>query len=303
MKDHPDKAALVEELRKKDDEIERLASKLEAARGQIVARQWLAEMGELAAGVAVEIQTPLSFMNNFNQVSIELFAELAETLEEKRSALDPDTMEDLEELVHDIKGNMERVAEHSRRASVVVDRMIAFARSDGRFYPTDLNALVSVHASLAIQCVKAFDASLAVRVHESLDPGLGRVSVAPEDMARVVLNLVDNACHAMIERRRLEGGGPLALSRSEGEYVPTLTLHTRRREDGVEIRVRDNGTGMPDQARGRVFEPFFSTKPLEHGAGLGLSHAAEIVRRHRGSIRAESEPGSGTTMTISLPGL
>ena len=282
------------DLRRRSDELAAATAELAAARDQIVARQALVEIGELASGVALEIQTPLSYMDNFTLVSQELFAELTDTLEKKGRALDVEAMSALKEIVTDIEGNMERLARHSRRANDVVARTIALARTDGEVQPTDLNELVSFYGSLGCHSAKALDAGFTILVEEDLDPEVGQVSVAAESMARVMLNLVGNACHAVSERRRLE---------ASDAYVPTLRLGTKRREDRVEIRIRDNGIGIPEDARERVLTPFYTTKRPENGTGLGLSRSVEVVRRHRGSLKVESEPGRSTTVTVSLPGL
>ena len=284
-----------------DPELARAASALATARGQIAARQALVESGAVAAGIAYQVQTPLSFVDNFTNVSRELFAELTATLQEKGKGLDLETLEEIHEIVSDIEGNMERVAEHSRRANDTVARMLALGRSDGSFRPTELNELVSRYAALAHDSARALDASFAARLWEDYDEAVSRVAIDASGIARVVLNLVGNACDAVRERLRLADGERRGRAAGGGEYEPTLWLSTRRDDDGVTIRIRDNGSGISDRAIGKVFEPFFSTKPPEQGAGLGLSRAAEIVRRHRGSIRAESEPGRGTTMTVLLP--
>ena len=278
------------------------ASELAAARDQIVARQALVEMGEAAAGVAYQIQTPLSFVDNFTKVSRDLFGELTTALQENGKGLDLETLEEIHAIVTDIEGNMERVAQHSRRANDAVTRMLALGRSDGTFRPTDLNEIVSRYGTLAVDGAKARDATLAVRLVERYDEAVDQVAVDAEGIARVVLNVVGNACHAVDERRRLVNGERRGLPERAGDYEPTVWLRTRRVDDAVTIRIRDNGSGIPERALGRVFEPFFSTKPPGEGTGLGLSRAAEIVRRHRGTIKADSDPGRGTTVTISLPG-
>ena len=283
-----------DEAERKTDEVSAATTELAAARNQIAARQALVEMGEVSAGVALEIQTPLSFMNNFTQVSKELLAELAQTLATGGRSLDIETMTALNEIVTDIEGNMERLARHSHRANEVVARTLALARSDGEFQPADLNELVRFHAVLGCQGAKALDPGFGVRVVETYDPAVGEVSVAAESMARVVLNLVWNACDAMNERRRLVP--------NDDAYVPTLQSSTKRREDRVEIRIRDNGIGIPEHVLDKVLNPFFTTKPPEQGTGLGLSQSADTVRRHRGDLRIESKRGRGTTVTISLPG-
>ena len=256
----------------------------------------------MAAGVAYQVRTPLSFVDNFTNVSRELFAELTAILGEKGAALDPDTLAEVQGIVSDIEGNMERVTEHSRRANDAVFAMLALGRSDGRFRPTDLNELVRRYGTLAHDSAKALDASFAARLWEDYDEAVSRVAVDPEGIARVVLNVVGNACHALRDRLRLADRQRRGVAEGGDEYEPALWLSTRRSDDWVSIRIRDNGSGIPERALGKVFEPFFSTRPREQGAGLGLSRAAAIVRRHRGSIRAESEPGRGTTMTVLLPG-
>ena len=291
MKKKPDQAAIA-----------RAAAELASARDQIVARQALVEMGDVAAGVAYQVQTPLSFVDNFTKVSRDLFAELTASLQEKGTGLDLETAEEIHEIVTDIEGNMERVAEHIRRANDVVAGMLALGRSDGICRPTDLNEVVSRYGALALDSARARDAFFAPRLVERYDEAVGPVTVDAEGIARVVLNLVANASHAVSERRRLANGERRGHAGSGADYEPTVWLRTKRVEDAVTIRVRDNGIGIPERALGRVFEPFFSTKPPAEGAGLGLSRAEEIVRRHRGFIGAESEPGRGTTVTVSLPG-
>ena len=250
-------------------------------------------MGELTAGVAHEIRNPINFVINFSQTSAELVAELSEILEAAETGLEGETADEVAEIRDDLISNMERIGEHCDRANRIVETILTLGKDTGSLQPTDLNSLVSHHAELAYQSARAMDDSVEVEIVERFDSEIGQITLAPEGMARVVLNMVGNSCYAVAERER--------SAEREADYVPTVWLETRMAGEEVEIVIRDNGSGIPSDAITKVLNPFFTTKPPDVGAGLGLSQSADIVRRHGGHIKVVSEIGGYTEMTIVLP--
>ena len=284
---------MAEDLKVKNDELARVVSDLLTAQDQIVARQKLAEMGELTAGVAHEIRNPLNFVINFSQTSAELVSELSEILDAAEMELDGDAANEIDEIRNDLIANMGRIAEHCDRANRIVETILTLGKDTGSLQPTDLNNLLSHHAELAYQSARALDDSFEMRLVERFDPEIGQIALAPEGMARVILNMVGNSCYAVADRR--------SSAERDGGYVPTLWLETRLVGDEAEVVIRDNGSGIPSDAISKVLNPFFTTKPPDVGAGLGLSQSADIVRRHGGHIKVVSEVGRYTEMTIVLP--
>ncbi len=280
---------MAEDLKVKNDELARVLSDLLTAQDQIVARQKLAEMGELTAGVAHELRNPLNFIINFSHTSTELVSELSEILDAAKDGPDSEVAEIRDDLI----SNMERIANHCDRANRIVETILTLGKDAGSLQPTDLNDLLSHHAELAYQSARALDDSFEMKLVERFDPDIGQIVLAPEGMARVTLNMVGNSCYAVAERQR--------SSDRDADYIPTVWLETRLAGDEVEIVIRDNGSGIPSDAISKVLNPFFSTKPPDVGVGLGLSQSADIVRRHGGYIKVASEIGRYTEMTVVLP--
>ena len=280
---------MAEDLKAKNDELARVLSDLLTAQDQIVARQKLAEMGELTAGVAHELRNPLNFIINFSQTSAELVSELSEILDSAENS--PDSQ--VAEIRDDLISNMDRIADHCDRANRIVETILTLGKDTGSLQPTNLNDLLSHHAELAYQSARALDDSFEMKLVERFDPDIGQIVLAPEGMARVTLNMVGNSCYAVAERRR--------SADRDADYVPTVWLETRLAGDEVEMVIRDNGSGIPSDAISKVLNPFFSTKPPDIGVGLGLSQSADIVRRHGGYIKVASEIGRYTEMTVVLP--
>ena len=312
---------LAEELTSKNDQLETALGDLEKAQDQIVMREKLAALGELTAGVAHEIKNPLNFIKNFSEVSIELLDEL---LEEVRSlagdrkktdgeapgddgaddGADDDTAELIDEIAGDLTGNLKTIHEHGERANNIVQSMLQMGRGSGERRPANINALLSEHAKLAYHSARASDPDFNIDLQEDFDPGIGEVEVIPQDLSRVFLNMVTNACYATHERRMaLKEADPSAVKLKEGRanYEPQLRLTTRGTEDSIEIRIRDNGSGIPAELVEKIFHPFFTTKPTDKGTGLGLALSSDIVRQHGGDIRVETEAGEFTEMIIELP--
>ncbi len=281
---------LAEEVRSKNTELERVLEELQKAQDQIVLREKLAALGELTAGVAHEIKNPLNFVNNFSQISIELIDELRELLEGADS-LGEEKRTQIGDIFDDLSTNLGKINEHGKRADSIVRGMLRHGRSGGDLEPSDLNAMLLECARLAYHSARASNTDFNVTLHEDLAPDMGLVDLVPQDWSRVLLNLITNACDATDEQRRKEGSG---------SYEPGIWLITRRSGDEVEIRIRDNGTGIPDALREKIFNPFFTTKPTDKGTGLGLSLSHDIVQQHRGELRVESETGKYTEMIITL---
>jgi len=299
---------LAEELKGKNEQLETALGELEKAQDQIVMREKLAALGELTAGVAHEIKNPLNFIKNFSEVSVELMDEM---LEEIRAVLkaregedEDDTSGLIEEIAGDLTGNLKTIQEHGQRANNIVQSMLQMGRGSGERRPADINALLSEHARLAYHSARASDSNFNLEIQEDLDSGVGEIEVIPQDLSRVFLNMVTNACYATHEKRMgLKESDPDAVKLKEGgaDYEPLLRLTTRSLDDSVEIRIRDNGNGIPDELVEKVFHPFFTTKPTDQGTGLGLALSSDIVRQHGGSIRVETEAGQFTEMIIELP--
>ena len=288
---------LANELQGKNDELESALGELEKAQDQIVMREKLAALGELTAGVAHEIRNPLNFVKNFSEVSEELLVELKEVLDESGDALTTDQKGLIEDISGDLSGNLERIGSHSERANRIVHDMLMMGRGSAEWQSTDINGLLDEYARLAYHSARASDADFQLDLQHDLDPEAGELEIIPQDMGRVFLNVVGNACYATDQRRRTASEQGLSIT----DYMPTVNLTTRRTEDVVEIRIRDNGTGMPPEVAEKIFNPFFTTKPTGQGTGLGLALSNDIVREHGGTIQVESAPDEYTEMIIRLP--
>ncbi|MFC6222393.1 ATP-binding protein [Hymenobacter artigasi] len=261
---------------------------LRTTQAQLVQSEKMASLGELTAGIAHEIQNPLNFVNNFADVSAELITELEE---EKQK---PDRDLDLEaELLADLKQNLLKISQHGGRAASIVRGMLEHSRtSSGERTPTNLNQLADEYLRLAYHGLRAKDKTFNATLKPDFDPALPPVEVIAQDLGRVLLNLLSNAFYAVRQRQQ----------RGEAGYAPTVGISTRRVGEKVEIRVRDNGQGIPEAVRAKIFQPFFTTKPTGEGTGLGLSLSYDIVTQgHGGTLSLTSQEGSFTEFLISLP--
>ena len=284
---------LAEDLRGKNDELEAVLADLRKAQDQIVMREKLAALGELTAGVAHEIKNPLNFVKNFSEVSAELLEDLKEILPEPNSVLSKDSQAEIDEICDDLTGNLERIRQHGNRADGIVRDMLMMGRGSSDRRPANINSLVREHSNLAYHSARAVDPDFQLHIVSDFDKELDEreIEVVPQDLGRVVLNMVSNACHATDEKRR-SGVKP---------YMPTLEIGTNIAGDRVRIVVRDNGHGIPDHVIDKIFNPFFTTKPTDKGTGLGLALSNDIVREHGGQIRVQSEPGEFAEMTVEIP--
>ena len=284
---------LANELREKNEELESTLAQLHRAQDQIVVREKLAALGELTAGVAHEIKNPLNFVKNFSEASQELVAELNEELADDAERMDTEQQSLVREICDDLTENMTRIRHHGERADRIVRDMLKMGSDSGEKQPTDINGLLEEHARLAFHSARAADPDFQLEIEEDLDPAVGQIEVIPQDLGRVFLNMVGNACHATDARRRNK--------HADAGYNPKLRIATKRFETRVEITIRDNGTGIPPDVIDKIFNPFFTTKPTDQGTGLGLALSNDIVRQHGGEIRVDSEPGRHTQMVVVIP--
>ncbi len=290
---------LVEELaavlQERNDELQQVLEELRLAQDKIITQQKLAELGELTAGVAHEIRNPLNFVKNFSEVSEELIDELKEILDELADNITDEQRDYIDEISQDLTGNLERIRHHGARANRIVEDMLQLGRGGGEVRPVMINDLLNEHALLAYHSARAMDPDFQLDLKHEFDPDAGEWPVIPEDMGRVFLNMVSNACHATDDKRRA------LVEKGEPGYMPTLWLTTKRTDDAMEIRIRDNGDGIPDDVIDKIFNPFFTTKPTDKGTGLGLALSNDIVREHGGAINPVSVPGEYTEMVVVLP--
>jgi two-component system NtrC family sensor kinase len=282
-----------EAIRAARDAAEAALRDLQAAQASLVHAQKMAALGQLTAGIAHEIKNPLNFVNNFAGLSVELLGELKEATAEAIGALHSSKRAEILETIGILTGNLEKIAEHGRRADGIVRGMLQHSRGGtGDWQVTDLNALVEESLNLAYHGARAQDQDFKVELELDLDRNLTPIEVVSQDVNRVLLNLISNGFYAVTKRGR-EGNGA---------FSPALQIATRELGEGVEVRVRDNGVGIPAEDYEKLFQPFFTTKPTGEGTGLGLSISYEIVTlQHGGTITFDSEVGDFTEFTVRLP--
>jgi signal transduction histidine kinase len=272
-----------------------LAASLEDLRttqDRLVQTQKLASLGQLTAGIAHEIKNPLNFVNNFSGVSAELIDELQETLGKVK--VDANTLAEITELTNTLRDNLDKIAQHGKRADAIVKNMLLHSREgSGEHRLVDVNALVEESLNLAYHGARAEKQGFKIYMERSFDPAAGQIDVYPQEITRAILNLISNGFYAATKRKEQDS--------SDG-YEPTLTASTKNLGDKVEIRIRDNGPGVPPEVREKMFNPFFTTKPAGEGTGLGLSITHDIiVKQHSGSIEVDTQPGEFTEVRITLP--
>jgi len=269
--------------------LEQTLSNLKSTQSQLIQSEKMASLGELTAGIAHEIQNPLNFVNNFSEVSNELIKEIQDI---RHKTQDQGNITEEDEILSDIASNLEKINHHGKRAADIVKGMLQHSRnSSGVKERTDINALADEYLRLAYHGLRAKDKSFNAKFETRLDPTLPKVNVVPQDIGRVVLNLINNAFYAVT----------LRLSKGEDSYQPTVWLATRKLNDTIEISIKDNGPGIPDSIKDKIFQPFFTTKPTGQGTGLGLSLSYDIVKAHGGELRVETIEGEGSEFVIQLP--
>jgi signal transduction histidine kinase len=282
------------EIRAARDAAEAAYRDLKAAQANLIQAEKMASLGQLTAGIAHEIKNPLNFVNNFADLSVELLDELKETTAPAIAALGQDKRTEIDETISMLTGNLEKIAEHGRRADGIVKSMLEHSRgTSGERRSVDLNELVEEALNLAYHGARAQDASFNVTLERDFADAITPIELVPQDITRVCLNLFGNGFYAAIKRQR-EG--------SDAKFKPTLRVSTRDLGDAVEVQVRDNGIGIAPEIKDKLFQPFFTTKPTGEGTGLGLSISYDIVtQQHGGTITVVSEVGDFTEFTVRLP--
>ncbi len=283
-----------EEIRAARDTAERALQELKTTQASLLHAQKMAALGQLTAGIAHEIKNPLNFVNNFAGLSVDLLDELKDTVEPAIAALDENKRAEVDEVVGMLTGNLEKIAEHGKRADGIVTSMLAHSRGgSGERQSVDVNSMVEEALNLAYHGARAQDRNFNITLERELDRNVAPIELVPQEVTRVLLNLFGNGFYAATKRSR-EG--------SEAAFRPMLKVATRDLANEVEIRVRDNGTGIPPELRDKLFQPFFTTKPTGEGTGLGLSISWDIVtQQHGGTITVDSREGEFTEFTIRLP--
>jgi signal transduction histidine kinase len=272
-------------IREEKKTLESTLDNLKAAQKQLIQSEKMASLGELTAGIAHEIQNPLNFVNNFSDVNKELLTEMNEEI-------DKENFGEVKAIAADVINNEEKINHHGKRADAIVKGMLQHSRSStGVKEPTDINALADEYLRLAYHGLRGKDNSFNVTMKTDLDNSIGKINIIPQDIGRVLLNLYNNAFYAVNEKKK----------NNDEKYQPSVSLLTKKINDKVEIRVSDNGNGIPQKVIDKIFQPFFTTKPTGQGTGLGLSLSYDIIKAHGGEIKVETKEGEGTKFIIQLP--
>ena len=284
---------LSEELQDKNETLESTLVELHNTQDQVVSKQKLAEIGELAAGIAHEVRNPLNIISNFSATSRSLMEELLEIMAEEDA--DPDERaQDIAEITGNLTSNMTRIAENCDRASNIIQDVTNMSRGQASApRPVQFNKLLHDYAMLTYQATRAQDNDFNVSFVEQYDDTVGEVVCVPEEISRVFINIAQNACYATNEK--------VLDPETPEDYRPTIWLSTSRNGNNVTASIRDNGNGIPDAVAEKMFNPFFTTKPTNEGTGLGLSLSYDIVRHHGGTIEVQTETGQFTEMRVALP--
>jgi two-component system NtrC family sensor kinase len=276
------------ELQGQKEELQKTLNELKATQSQLIQSEKMASLGELTAGIAHEIQNPLNFVNNFSEVSNEL-------LDEMNEELNKGDIDEAKAIATDIKQNLEKINHHGKRADAIVKGMLQHSRTTSAVKePTDINKLADEYLRLAYHGLRAKDKSFNATLKTEFDETIGKIEVIPQDIGRVILNLITNAFYATNEKQ--------ALRQAQGDnYEPTVTVATKKVGDTVEVSVKDNGNGIPQKVLDKIFQPFFTTKPTGQGTGLGLSMSYDIVKAHGGELKVETKENVGSEFIILLP--
>ncbi|CAG4997909.1 Adaptive-response sensory-kinase SasA [Dyadobacter sp. CECT 9275] len=286
-----------QELTIQKEELQKTIEELKATQDQLVQSEKMASLGELTAGIAHEIQNPLNFVNNFSELSVELCQELEEELE--RIELAAEEKDYIRGIIGDLSQNQQKIMHHGKRADSIVKGMLQHSRtSSGEKELTDINALADEYMRLAYHGLRAKNKEFNAALISDFDPAIGKVGVMPQDLGRVFLNLFTNAFYAVAEKKR----NLAEQSGTDMIYKPEVKISTKKFDNRLDIRVEDNGTGMPEHVKAKIFQPFFTTKPTGQGTGLGLSMSYDIITKlHGGTLDVETVQGEKTVFKISLP--
>ena len=270
---------------KANSELEKTLAELKSTQSQLIQSEKMASLGELTAGIAHEIQNPLNLVNNFSEVNKELLTEMNDEISKGN-------YDEVKAIAKDVSDNEEKINHHGKRADAIVKGMLQHSRSSsGQKEPTNINALADEYLRLAYHGLRAKDKSFNATMKTDYDESIGNINIIPQDMGRVILNLITNAFYVVDEKKK---------SGIES-YEPTVSVSTKKLNDKVEVKVKDNGNGIPQKVLDKIFQPFFTTKPTGQGTGLGLSLSYDIVKAHGGELKVETKEGEGSAFTIKLP--
>jgi signal transduction histidine kinase len=274
-------------LQKQKLETEKAYGQLQSTQNQLIQKEKMASLGELTAGIAHEIQNPLNFVNNFSETNVELLTELKQEIADRHH-------EEAMALANDVIANEQKIAHHGQRADSIVKGMLQHARaSTGEKQPTNINQLAEEYLRLSFQGIRAKDKTITVHLQTSFDETIGKVTIVPQEIGRVLLNLFNNAFYALQEKKQ----------QLNGTFEPTVWVSTKKDGNNIIISVKDNGTGMKPQVAEKVFQPFFTTKPTGEGTGLGLSLSYDIIKAHGGELKVETKEGDFADFIIRLPAI
>jgi signal transduction histidine kinase len=274
-------------------EVEVTYSELKSTQAQLIQSEKMASLGELTAGIAHEIQNPLNFVNNFSEVNNELISELVDEV-------DKGNYDEVKVIAVSLKDNEEKINHHGKRADAIVKGMLQHSRaSAGHKEPTDINKLADEYLRLSYHGMRARDKSFNAEMKTDFDESIGKINVVPQDIGRVLLNLFNNAFYAVNEKQKAQSS---KLNAESSSYVPKVTMITKKLNDKVEVKVSDNGNGIPQNIIDKIFQPFFTTKPAGQGTGLGLSLVYDIVKAHEGEIKVETKEGEGSEFIVLING-
>ena len=273
---------------------ENTQKEIENLRKQISQQEKMASLGLLSAGIAHEIQNPLNFVINFSKVSQKLLKDMQEVLDELGDVLQDDSVEEIKEIMSDLEGNMSKIEENGNRASSIVRGILLYSRGkDDEYIPTDLQQLTKEYVWLSYHAVRANNKSFNVSIQEDYADGLPLVKIIPQDFSRAVLNLMNNACYAVFSKSKEATGTA---------YQPTIRISLKKEGDRINLAIEDNGQGISEEIKKKLYTPFFTTKPIGEGTGLGLSITKSIIeQKHNGTIEMDTRPGEYTRFTISIP--
>ena len=273
---------------------EKLQTRIEELQGQLQQSDKLASLGVLSAGIAHEIQNPLNFVINFSQMSNDMVDDLEDLFDEQGIDLDDEANAEIADTLHTLRSYLAKIAEHGHRATDIIQGILLYSRGKAdQFMPTDLHGLMKKYVWLSFHAMRANLADFNVTIHEVYDPQITAVDLIPQDFSRAIINLMNNACYAVWKKQQ---------DNPSSDYVPTVTVQTALSADRVCVTIEDNGIGMSDEVKKKLFEAFFTTKPVGEGTGLGLSITRSIIeQKHQGRISFESEEGRFTRFVVEVP--